>query len=136
MALFLWSDEYSVGVDSLDTDHIIIASLINHLDDARCAAKNRETVALAILKALISYARAHFRREERLMEKHGYPDVARHRDEHQLLEGLLTELYVEYERTPDPETHREIMELLNHWVVDHILKIDMHYRSHMPRDVV
>jgi hemerythrin-like metal-binding protein len=135
MALFLWSEAYSVGVDSLDTDHIILASLINHLDDAS-HAECRETVALAILKALISYARAHFRREERLMEKHGYPDVTRHRDEHQILEGLLTELFVEYERIPDPETHREIMELLNHWVVDHILKVDMRYRDHMPGDAI
>jgi hemerythrin len=33
MALVLWDERYSVGVEALDCDHIIIASLINHVDE-------------------------------------------------------------------------------------------------------
>jgi hemerythrin len=35
VALIVWTNAMSVGVDILDADHIIIASLINHIDDAK-----------------------------------------------------------------------------------------------------
>lgn len=56
--------------------------------------------------------------------RHGYPDLEAHRHEHRLLEEQLAELHAAYQATPDPEISREIMELLNYWLVEHILKVD------------
>ncbi len=133
MTLILWRNEYSVGIGTLDADHIVIASLINHIDDAKQAGTD-ETAIAAILSALIEHARRHFAREERLMEKSGYPALERHREEHRLLEDQLREMHEEYQRTPDPELSQEIMELLNFWLVEHILKVDMHYRPYLKAD--
>lgn len=128
MALIIWDQAYSVGNAALDADHIVIASLINHLDDAKAAAIDEAAVG-SILGALTAYADIHFRREERMMIDAGYADVERHREEHRLLEEQLVELQEAYARTPDPNLSQEIMELLRFWLVEHILKVDKRYVS-------
>ncbi len=128
MALIVWDERYSVGVETLDCDHIIIASLINHLDEAKEHGGDEQAVA-AIVRALIHVAIQHFAREEELLLRHGYPDLEAHRRAHRLLEEQLDELYAAYQLTPDPEISREIMELLNYWLVEHILKVDKHYEA-------
>lgn len=128
MALIIWSSDYSVGVDSLDADHIVVASLINQIDDAKQSGSDEGAVG-RVLKVLLDHAYAHFAREEALLAEHGYPHLAQHRKEHRLLEDQLHELYDEYARTPTPDISREIMELLNYWLIEHILKVDMHYKA-------
>ncbi len=132
MALITWKTSYSVGVDTLDSDHVILTSLINHIDDAKLSGRDEQAISM-ILRALIEYALRHFRREEAMMRQSGYADLAAHIEEHQLLQDQLTEMYEEYRRTPDPNISREIMELLNFWIVDHILKVDMGYKGHIRR---
>jgi hemerythrin len=126
MALIIWEQRYSVGVASLDCDHIVIASLINHLDDVKQHGSGEESVA-AIIRALIRIAYEHFAREELMLLRHDYPDIEAHRRQHRLLEEQLEELYEAYQRTPDPEISQEIMELVNFWLVEHILKVDKLY---------
>jgi hemerythrin len=46
-----------------------------------------------------------------------------------LLEQQLQELHDAYEATADPVVSTEIMELLNFWILDHILKCDMGYKG-------
>lgn len=86
-----------------------------------------------ILRALIEYALRHFRREEAMMRESGYADLAAHIEQHRLVQDQLTEMYEEYRRTPDPNTSQEIMQLLNFWILDHILKVDMRYKGHLRR---
>lgn len=128
MALIVWSDALSVGVDALDADHIIVASLINHIDDAKQSASDERAVG-RILRVLVEHAFAHFAREEALLETHRYPLLERHRREHGLIEEQLQELCEAYERTADPELSREIMHILHFWLVEHIMKVDMHYKA-------
>jgi hemerythrin len=135
MALIVWNDALSVGVDSLDADHIIVASLINHIDDAKQSASDERTVG-RVLRVLVDHAFTHFTREESLLETHGYPLLEPHRREHRLIEEQLQELCEAYERTADPELSREIMELLHFWLVEHIMKVDMHYKTFLADKLV
>ena len=130
MALILWSNDYSVGVPRLDADHIVIASLINHIDDAKQTGAD-ESVVAGILRVLLDFAATHFRREEAMMQKAGFAGLADHVREHELLAEQLDELHDEYAASRDPEISREIMELLNFWLVEHILTVDMRYRSQL-----
>jgi hemerythrin len=134
MALMIWNSDYSVGVESLDSDHIVIASLINHIDDAKQFGSDEAAVG-RILAVLIDQARAHFRREEKLLEKHGYPELEEHRKVHRLVEEQLTELQREYQRSQSSEISQEIMELLSYWLDDHILKVDMRYKAYLQKRV-
>lgn len=130
MALILWKTEYSVGDDKLDDDHIVIISLINQLDETKLSGPDEAAIG-PILRALIGYAVGHFRREEELMSRGRYPGFEKHLDEHHLLEEQLQELHDEYEASGDPAISQEIMELLNFWILDHILKCDMGYKGRL-----
>lgn len=114
----------------MDADHIVIASLINHIDDAKQSANDEQAVG-TLLKVLLQTAYAHFEREEQLLERCGYPHLDRHREEHRMVESQLDELYESYTRTPDPALSQEIMELLHFWLIEHIMKTDMHYRNYV-----
>ena len=65
------------------------------------------------------------------MSRGHYPGIGKHLDEHHLLEQQLQELHDEYEATADPAISKEIMELLNFWILDHILKCDMGYKDRL-----
>ncbi len=130
MALILWTSDYSVGVESLDADHITVASLINHIHEAKQFGTD-EVVIGDILKVVVDHARAHFQREEELLEKYGYPELEQHKKEHRLITEQLEELHEAYQSTPDPDISQEIMELLTFWLVKHILEVDMRYKAYL-----
>jgi len=44
MTVKLWANDFEVGVETLDADHIIIFSLINHIDDAHRSGRDRQTI--------------------------------------------------------------------------------------------
>jgi hemerythrin len=46
-----------------------------------------------------------------------------------MLEEQLYELHAAYQSTPDPDISRKIMELLNYWLVEHIIKFDKRYEA-------
>ncbi len=128
MALITWINDYSVGVDRLDADHIVIISLMNQIDDLKQTSTEEAAVG-TVLKVLLDFACTHFRREEGYLKRHDYPEFERHWHEHRVLEEQLEELYEAYARTPDPDISQEILELLNFWLIEHILKVDMRYKG-------
>ena len=85
MSLILWTNDYSVGVEALDADHIMIVSLMNHIDDLKQAGTEEEAVG-TVVKALLGVAHTHFRREEGFLKRYDYPEFERHWHEHRLLE--------------------------------------------------
>jgi hemerythrin-like metal-binding protein len=133
MGLVLWDRSLSVGVEVLDADHITIISLINHIDDAKQHGSDEDAVA-AIVGTLIRFAVHHFRREEDMLAAVAYPDLQRHIEQHRLLEDQLAELHEAYAQTSDPDISQEIMELLHFWIVEHILRVDMPYKSFLDHD--
>ncbi|HEX9702815.1 MAG TPA: bacteriohemerythrin [Rhodospirillales bacterium] len=130
MSLILWTNNYSVGVDVLDADHIMIFSLINHIDEAHQSGTDERAIG-RILQVLMDRATAHFRREERLMEDHGYPDLEAHVAEHRRIMDELQRLHSAYQANPSAQVSREIVELLAEWLDGHVLKTDMRYRPYM-----
>ncbi len=130
MALILWSGDYKVDVESLDADHIMIFSLINHIDDSHQSGNDENAIG-RILKVLIDRAFAHFQREEMMMRRKNYPDVDAHAAEHQKIIEELRSLYEIYLETPSAAVSREIVELLSSWLEDHILVTDMRYRPYL-----
>ncbi|NQV83399.1 MAG: hemerythrin family protein [Rhodospirillales bacterium] len=130
MSLIIWTNEYRVGVDSLDADHIMIFSLINHIDEAHLTGTDEAAIG-EILKVLINRAKAHFQREEMLMKKNGYPNFGAHAEEHRRILEELGVLYEAYQDNPRAAISGEIVKLLSAWLEDHILETDMQYRPYL-----
>ena len=123
-----WSDRYSVGVEKLDEQHKQIVGMLNRLvstPEARDA--NSETIS-EILTAMTSYALEHFKTEEALMKKHGYPDFEEHRQEHVAYRkkaiDFSTAASIGVESTP-----QILVAYLFEWWTHHILEEDMKYKS-------
>lgn len=77
MALIVWDKADAVGVEALDTDHSVIFSLMNHIHEARQSGADEGAIG-AILKVLLEHAGAHFKREEGVLGKYGYPGLEQH----------------------------------------------------------
>ncbi|NNJ91628.1 MAG: hemerythrin family protein [Gammaproteobacteria bacterium] len=126
MDIITWSDEYSVGVSELDNQHKKIIALINELNASREISSRSEKLH-NILGRIIIYAQNHLDYEENLLRKNAYPDFENHLRKHQDYKLKVSDFAVdilEY-REDLPE---KLLNYLNQWWMDHILKEDMQYK--------
>lgn len=130
MPLIHWTPDFSVGVNSLDTDHKVLISLINQLDDAIRSGEPIETVT-KVLDALLDYTDYHFAREESLMEACGYPETAAHVRTHHTLRAQVHDIRDRYRRNPESMHGREVLAFLKNWLTAHIVGRDKLYSPYM-----
>lgn len=130
MSIIQWTPDLSVNVDTLDTDHKLLISLINQLDDAIRAGEPRETVS-RVLDALCDYTEYHFAREEALMHACEFEDVDAHIRTHQTLKAQVQDIREHYRRNPESIHAREVLSFLRNWLTSHILGRDKLYVSQM-----
>jgi hemerythrin len=125
-----WSDEYSVGVDSLDTDHKLLISMINQLEIAVGDTEPKARIC-SVLDALVDYTVYHFEREERMMEQAGYPDTEAHARSHQTLAAQVREIRERFNRNSQSIHGRELLAFLNNWLRAHIVGRDLRYAPYL-----
>ena len=90
-----WTSTLSVGVEEIDAQHRELFVRVDRLHDAMLRRDRSE--AAALLAFLLDYAVVHFEAEERLMAATGYPEAARHREEHQAFRAELSGLQERFE---------------------------------------
>ena len=77
---FNWTDDLSVGVDLMDSQHRI---LINYINDLIETLENDELDPIKEkFEALCKYVVEHFTEEETFMEKIGFPGLESHKGIH------------------------------------------------------
>jgi hemerythrin len=118
MTLLQWKDAYSAGIDPVDRDHRALIDLINRLHDELEEAAARS--APASVTPLLERISAHIALEERVMQDHGYADLASHKADHERLVENLCDLILmhAYER-PDEADCRELAQRLDSWLCNH-----------------
>ncbi|MBK8175339.1 MAG: hemerythrin family protein [Rhodospirillales bacterium] len=126
MPIIHWTLEFSVGVNSLDTDHKVLISLINQLDDAVRGGESSEIIN-RVLDALLDYTDYHFGREEALMRACGYPDIEAHIRTHATLRAQVQEIRDRYRRNSESIHGREVLSFLKNWLTAHIVGRDKLY---------
>lgn len=120
-----WSDKYSTGIVSIDTQH---KQLFKMVDDFRVALndKKEEKAYSALLESLYFYTRSHFAIEERRVGEISSPLAEQNKNEHK---KLITVLLEHQERfSTNGFDHAEVHSLLNtveNWLSDHIGGIDL-----------
>jgi hemerythrin len=130
MPIIQWTPDFSVGVDSIDTDHKLLISLINQLDDAIRGGEPKETVN-NVLDALLDYTNYHFAREEMLMRACGYPDIEAHARTHATLRAQVHDIRGRYRRNAESIHAREVLAFLKNWLTTHIIGRDKLYAPFM-----
>jgi hemerythrin len=125
MALFEWSDKYSVNIKEIDEQHKKLIGIINDLHDAMSKGKSNDVLS-HVLQDLIDYTRLHFAREERIMSMHGYTDYAAHKAVHEDLVRQVTKFDKEF-REEKFGLSIQMMNFLKDWLSKHILETDKKY---------
>jgi hemerythrin len=120
-----WQDSYSVGVGVLDDDHKRLINLINQLQTAALYDTSDEYEKEAF-DTLIDYTKTHFQREEELLEKHDFPALEAHKQQHQAMIDEVGNLVSEYQQNADVTIEKTII-YLKEWLIRHINGTDKEY---------
>lgn len=123
MALFEWTEDYSVSVLRFDTEHKKLFSLINELNDAMSEGRGR-FVVVRLLQELGEYARWHFEGEESAMRRAGYAGLEEHIYQHDVFAAKIAEFYNEHCNGGIPI---DVLFFLRDWLQKHILLTDHQY---------
>lgn len=110
---YRWDESFATFYQNLDDDH---KGLFDGIFDV--AAKPDSD---ANLKTLIDRVAKHFRREEDMMNKAGYPEFASHRELHHDFEKKLGAVSVPV----SPDT----VHFAKEWLVNHIKGTDHKYKG-------
>ncbi len=127
MENIVWSEELSVGIKSIDSEHKKLISMVNELNHLVLVG-DRIAAAGTALSALVEYTVVHFQNEENLMKKFAYPDYEKHRDEHEKLKARVMEFQSRLSSGKAGFTI-ELIKFLHDWLVNHIRGTDMAYRK-------
>jgi hemerythrin len=126
-----WSDEFKLGLPSIDAEHRELLDLCNKFLEAAQAGADVPHLA-HVLEELILRTRAHFVAEERMLDRHNYPGLAIHKAEHDRLLIQADTLKARYDDVSKEEEIRtltmETAEFLQSWLLDHIRANDRPYR--------
>ncbi len=119
-----WTPDLAVGIPKIDEQHQELYRQINKLIDACNEGKGKEAVG-EVITFLGDYVVRHFKCEEEYMQKHNYPEFAKHKAIHDAFVQSFLDLKAKFENE-GPGIH--IVVLTNRVVVDwlnnHISKTD------------
>ena len=124
-----WTDELSVGVEIIDTQHkelfLRINDLVAAIRQSACKYKIGDVV-----KFLGEYITFHFSEEEKLMKQCGYPALKQHREHHKKFIANFKRIKAripELEGGAKPGSYDLSMEtnqIIVDWILDHIARVD------------
>lgn len=125
MAFLNWSDKLSVGVKSLDDQHIVLVQTLNELHAAMMKGQAR-VVTGPLLQKLVAYTRDHFATEEAAMAGVAYPALAQHRAQHRDLTKQVEDYVTRFEKG-DITVSVPLLNFLSDWLTKHIQGEDQLY---------
>ncbi|HRD68172.1 MAG TPA: bacteriohemerythrin [Candidatus Competibacter sp.] len=123
-----WSNELSVGIEEIDSQHKVLLDLLNQVHEAIQQGRTVEVTG-DIIDRLDEYTRVHLAVEESLMRILHYPDYERHKEEHDKLVAQLGDLRAKLAKGKGAIGF-ELAFLLKNWLTKHIMEVDQRYVSH------
>ncbi len=130
MPLFTWSNEYSVGVGSMDSHHKTLFDIMNKLHDAMKQGQAEDRIA-ATIRELVDYTVYHFGEEEKIMERINYVGIAAQKREHETFVSKMNEYKEKAEKGKAIFTVAEVADTSVKWLREHILGMDKKYEATM-----
>lgn len=117
-----WSPEYSVGVNSIDEQHMRLLNLINNLR-AAVLCDTGPDFERGALEELVAYTQSHLKYEEALMEQNSYFDFEAHKGQHDQM-IVQVDTYLKRYAETGSVVLPEVADYLQRWLVQHIQVTD------------
>jgi hemerythrin-like metal-binding protein len=130
MATVQKDDRIYVGVAAFDQEHGEMNDLIVGLHAAMLAGAGPDVLA-ASLDRLVSLTMRHFREEEWLFAKTGYPEAAEHTREHEDLTKQIIAVQAKFKGGAHGMLTLDFMKYLRNWLCHHIGTSDRAYGPHL-----
>lgn len=125
MPLFTWNNSYSVGVSSIDGQHMKLFDLMNELHTSMSNGTAREVTG-RLLQDLLAYTRTHFSNEEAMLARAAYPQLDQHRLLHRSMTKKVADFSARFQRG-EAALSVHMLTFLRDWLSDHILREDFAY---------
>ena len=125
MSVIDWNESLSVGIASIDEQHKKLVKMINDLNEAMRSGRGKDVIG-NILNDLVSYTQIHFRHEEDLFARHGYPEADSHKQEHADLVAKVMDFKQQFDDGSTSLTI-SVMNFLSRWLTSHIKGTDREY---------
>ncbi|MES9992001.1 MAG: bacteriohemerythrin [Candidatus Thiodiazotropha sp.] len=132
----LWRDDWRLGIEGIDNQHLRLVELVNQIADALHAYESgtaEQSTAMRLVLQLQIETRLHFRSEEAFMRECDYPEYVSHHREHAMLQAELKELLREIEegkRKFDIDT----LTSLKHWLINHVIDSDLEIARYLHKE--
>jgi len=123
-SFIVWGSKYSIGNQAFDTQHMIIAGILNKLYDELKNKEMKEKSDINIYFSLLKrYIDLHFKAEETYMREHQFDGYLEHLKEHRSFKKVIED----FEKNLSGSNKKDALELfsiLRSWFLDHELKKD------------
>jgi hemerythrin len=134
MRAFLeWLDDWYLGIQEIDRQHLEMAELLNKIvyaTEHTLQPSQTDEAAMPLLMQLLEKTRRHFKVEEAVMRENDYPKLAEHHRDHVLLlaelQGFIRELE-EGKRVFSVAS----MTSLKHWLINHVVESDLDFARYL-----
>ena len=127
--LIAWSEEFSVGIPSIDAQHRKLFALINDLHAAMACGRGAIVVSRTLV-GLLAYTSSHFVHEEKLLAETAYPAFHDHKAEHARLLAAVKQLQSDL-LAGKSAISLDVLHFLKDWLRRHILGMDQKYARHL-----
>ncbi len=122
-----WGEQYSIGNYAFDTQHMIIANILNKLyEELRNIELKEKTDVKEYFALLERYIDIHFDAEERFMMDLKYDKIESHKKEHLEFKVLLSEFSQNLSFSSQKNSYN-LFGMLKEWFISHELKMDKEF---------
>ncbi|MEO5347400.1 MAG: bacteriohemerythrin [Magnetococcus sp. YQC-9] len=125
---FPWTSNLDTGMVDIDNDHKKLVDMVNQIHKLLKESAGGEHVA-KVMGELADYTHFHFGREEKMLERHHYPEIVGHKEKHVKLLNEVSDLIKKFQEG-DFAAPMDLLTLAKTWLVQHILRTDMRYVQH------
>jgi hemerythrin len=123
-----WAPHMNIGVREIDAAHQNIYAIVHRLQKFK-SVKNKKDI-ITTLELLTNYTSAHFDHEIALLKLTNYPELAKHKAEHDVLKQTIQNFYAEYITQSRLLLDNEIEYLWN-WFINHTMFSDSLFSAHL-----
>ena len=125
MALMEWNNLFNTNIKIVDEQHQGLVNILNSLYELMIK-HNTSAELEELLEKLVDYTVYHFKTEEELFDKYGYPETEKHKVEHNNLTKQASELLNDYKSGKTVVTD-EVINFLKDWLKNHIIHTDKRF---------
>ena len=124
-----WSEEYRLGLNSIDEQHKYLFAVANKAyellkNDLRL---DKYDQILEILDELRDYTVVHFKEEEQYMASIGYPKLLSHKVQHDDFIQKISNIDLNKVDDNQDKYLLDLLDFFAEWLLNHILKTDRMY---------